>query len=75
MIQWLFMDSDQPFGAMARGNLINVPFTGAEARNEILEIVRIEHIIWKTGEQMKHKICVFTNWQSNDRASRQATRA
>jgi hypothetical protein len=65
-------ESDQPFGTIQRGDLVNVLFTGAEARQDVLRVVDVEHILWRVGTVIKHKICVFTEAEANSRERRRA---
>ncbi len=66
-----YFESDTPFGAIAKGDLINPVGSGGEAVKQILRVVGIEHIVWESkGEGIKHKICVFTAAEDNSRDAR-----
>lgn len=66
-----YFESDTPFGAISKGDLINPVDSEGEAVKRILRVVGIEHIVWESkSEGIKHKTCVFTAAEENNRDAR-----
>jgi len=57
---WVWFGSDTPFQAISIGDIINpglFPDAGADV---MLRVTSLEHILWSTKNQSKHKICIYT---------------
>ena len=54
-------ESDTPFLAINKGDLINARVFSDEYKGKIFRVKNTEHIIWENNGEIKHKICVFTN--------------
>lgn len=56
-----YVESDKPFLTVSKGDLLNPVDSAAEANSDgILRVVGMEHILWKSGADVRHKLCVFT---------------
>ena len=53
--------SSSPFMTISAGDILN-PRTWDKSISpkKVFRVINIEHIIWKSGTQVKHKVCVFT---------------
>jgi hypothetical protein len=60
----------QPFGAISKGDILNLA-TGKDGLPDLfLRVVQVEHILWDTNGHTRHKICVFTEAITNTREAR-----
>lgn len=67
----LHYESDEPFGAISKGDLISAHNIEGRGNEIILRVVNIEHIFWEIeGQGPRHKICVFTESHENTREIR-----
>jgi hypothetical protein len=58
---WAEFVSLSPFMAINVGDFLNPTFfPKVRLLNYILRVVKIEHLIWNTPGDMKHKIMIFT---------------
>ncbi len=65
------VESDAPFMAISKGDLINLVDSTAEASGKhILRVVGLEHMLWRTDGSLRHKLCVFTENLENTREAR-----
>ena len=62
MTTWEVFESDTPFLAINKGDLINPGvWEGSQSPMKILRVVNLEHIIWKSiNSKAKHKLLVYT---------------
>jgi len=51
--------SSNPFMTISPGDLLN-PYAWDLGIKNLLKVVNVEHIIWISGDEVKHKIEVFT---------------
>ncbi len=59
-------ESDTPFIPLAKGEYIHPGFFEMTDTKEILEVVSVEHILWKIeGSHQTQKVCVRTKMASN----------
>ena len=66
-----YFESDNPFGAITKGDLINPLATEGEKVKRVLRVVGVEHIIWEVeAEGVKYKTCIFTAAEENNREAR-----
>jgi hypothetical protein len=72
---WMTLRSTAPFGAIARGDIIDPgSLAGCEINPESIPVVTgIEHLLSGTAAGVAHKICVYTNEVANTPALRQGT--
>jgi hypothetical protein len=66
-------ESHQPFIVIAEGDLINPRLFDAgydQVAGKLLRVVRLEHMIWKGEDSLKHKVCVMTEAIEDDHESR-----
>jgi hypothetical protein len=61
------INSAGPFQAIAVGDLIDSRvWEGATTQDNILEVTRVQHIVWETDDCCSHKLMVFTKDVSNE---------
>lgn len=54
--------SSNPFLSFSRGDLINPRvWDHSGLVGSVLEVKNVEHIIYTTNDQVKHKVCIFTS--------------
>lgn len=64
-------ESDQPFMAFSRGDLINPrTWPNNSVGNVLLRIVAIEHLFWEASLVIKHKVLIYTDTVDDVRESR-----
>lgn len=69
-----YLESDRPIEGIAVGDLINA-LGHEQGENDLLvRVASIEHIFWKFENELRHKICVFTEAVDNTREARTASR-
>jgi hypothetical protein len=58
---WKYFEASSPFLGINSGDLLN-PFgwEGSHSPVKILRIVNLEHMIWETETEVKHKLLVYT---------------
>src|SRR5689334_7018039 len=62
-------DATGPFLSINRGDLINLRSTDQGPTRGSLRVVGLEHIVWGSGDDARHKLCVFTELvEDNERA-------
>ncbi len=66
--------SEHPFLAIAVGDLLNprgFPYwTGRREDPGLLVVTKLEHIVFGTDKDAKHKICVYTRYAPDNRETR-----
>lgn len=69
---WEVFESDTPFLPISRGELLNPGSwdDGIVPGTTILQVVNLEHIIWKSNDQIKHKIVVYTKEVEDNKVTR-----
>lgn len=56
------LESSQPFLPICAGDLINPRAWEGVYEGKILRVVTVEHLIWRFGKVLKHKILVLPEW-------------
>ncbi len=67
-------ESDTPFMNINIGDLLHPAFfetSDLDKQKKLLRVLRLEHIIWKTQNIVKHKICVYTKLVENNENERE----
>jgi hypothetical protein len=54
----MVLESETPFGAIAKGDFFN-PLTETTKPSDLFRVRDLEHIVWNTGQNARHKICVY----------------
>ncbi len=58
---WVSFDSDTPFPAIARGDIVNPGvWEGSQSPMKVLRVVQVEHVVWEAAGVAKQKLLVFT---------------
>jgi hypothetical protein len=68
------LESDHPITGIAAGNLINALGHEEGETDVLVRVVSIEHIFWRFQNELRHKICVFTEAVENTREARTGDR-
>jgi hypothetical protein len=64
-------ESDTPFMSINIGDILNnQTWENANFGGKLLRVVRLEHFIWKSGDDIKHKIGVMTELVENNKNAR-----
>ncbi|AHG87545.1 hypothetical protein J421_0052 [Gemmatirosa kalamazoonensis] len=68
----VYFESDTPFQAISRGDLLGAGAWGGSGYNlgDMLRVVGIEHIVIESSPAPMHKVCVFTENVDDGRAAR-----
>lgn len=53
-------DNEQPFTPMNVGHRLQLPDAPGARRDEMLDIVEVEHVIWSLGEDVRYVTRVIT---------------
>lgn len=68
---WVSFESDAPFMAIAKGDILNpVAFPESPSPMKMCRVTSIEHILWANPDRPCHKILVFTEELENTRELR-----
>ena len=58
---WMYFEAPSPFLGINSGDLMNPGiWEGSKSPMKILRVVNVEHLIWETNIEVKHKLMVFT---------------
>lgn len=58
---WVTFSSSEPFLAIGANDIINPGlWHNSQAPMKVLRVTNLEHLIWETEAQVKHKLLVFT---------------
>jgi signal peptidase I len=65
---WASFESDQPFGSISSGNIINHSMLPNAKQGETIFVAKLEHIFWapQDGGPAHHKIMVYTSRSYGD---------
>lgn len=56
-----YFEADTPFMNISVGDLLNSrTWETGHADGKLHKVTKLEHIIWKADNEVKHKLCVFT---------------
>ena len=58
---WITFSSSNPFMTISAGDIVNPGvWPGSQSPMKVLRAINVEHIIWESRAQVKHKVMVFT---------------
>lgn len=63
-------ESDSLFLNISKNDIINPAFFGNQPADIIFRVKNIEHIIWESDKEIKHKICIFVQQKEDTKEER-----
>lgn len=58
-------ESDIPFVAVSAGDLLHAVDAPGASQRALVRVVTVEHIVWKSPDGLRQKLCVFTEQVEN----------